>query len=54
MTEETKTKKLQTNIIYVIGIIQRYDSKAELQQLNQTHISSLGLFVSKKFGNRKN
>ena len=28
--------------------------KAELLQLNQTQFSSLGIFVSKKVGNRKN
>ena len=28
--------------------------KAELQQLNRTQFSSLGIFISKKVGNRKN
>ena len=30
------------------------DPKAELQQLNRTQFPSLGIFVSKKVGNRKN
>ena len=32
----------------------RVGSKAELLQLNQTQFPSLGFFVSKKVGNRKN
>jgi hypothetical protein len=41
--------------IRVLTYVEIYHlNKAELLQLNRTHFTSLGFFISKKVGNRKN
>jgi hypothetical protein len=41
------------NIFFSVTML-TFSTKAELLQLNRTQFPSLGIFVSRKFGNRKN
>ena len=43
-----------TAIIYCCFDTETENTKAELPQLNHTQFPSLGIFASKKVGNRKN
>ena len=49
-----RSKRHRDAIHFKVHILMRVQAKAELLQLNHTQFPSLGFFVSKKVGNRKN